>query len=583
MYNSKVYMSYLALYRKYRSKNFDELVGQDAIKRTLTNALKSGKISHAYLFSGPRGTGKTSVARLFAKALNCEEGYGHICNECSNCIAINDGSHPDIIEIDAASNSGVEEVRTLIEQVKYGPIKGKKKVYIIDEVHMMTNSAFNALLKTLEEPPEYCVFILCTTEPYKLLPTILSRCQRYEFKKICDDDLKKLLVRVLLEEHVTCSDGALKLIIELSNGGARDSLSLLDQIISYCGNSIDEPSIIKMFGLTTVQEKIDLLKAIKAQNTLQVLTTYESFINRHVDLSRFVNELLFLLKDSLVYSKTRSKDLITNSKEDDAKQIMLNFSDGDLTFYIDNLIKCQNDFKTANNPAFLFEIYLLKLIKGENGILPNNNGIISRPQIKEVVQPVPDRKVVSLQEDTKKTFEEAPLLKEVQEKEISSFKQEPLPVVPEVAFKISKSSLSLSPLKIEGDSNKVELQRILEITIIANRAERISLIERWQQLNTLLDDPEQGPYASLLLESKPYILTQYNLVLLCDLKAPAIKINIIDNQENIAKLVKKLLGRKVCVYALNRDDSTQLMKTYRNLEELRQLPKKDTIEDKKLF
>ena len=449
---------------------------------------------------------------------------------------------------------------------------------------MMTNSAFNALLKTLEEPPEYCVFILCTTEPYKLLPTILSRCQRYEFKKISDEDLKKLLVRVLLAEHVTCSEGALKLIIELSNGGARDSLSLLDQIISYCGNSIDEPSIIKMFGLTTAQEKIDLLKAIKAQNTLEVLTTNESFINRHVDLSRFVNELLFLLKDSLVYSKTRSKDLITNSKEEDAKQIMLNFSDDELTFYIDNLIKCQNEFKTANNPAFLFEIYLLKLIKGENGTLPNKNGIISRPQVKkEAPQPQVINKIESPVEETKKVVEETSSSKVTQEKEETSFKQEPLPVVPEVAFKISKSSLSLSPLKVEGDSNKIDLQRILELTIIANKVERMSLIERWQQLNTLLDDPEQGPYASLLLESKPYILTQYNLILLCDLKMPAIKINIIENQENIVKLVKKLLGRKVCVYALNRDDSTQLMKTYRNLEELRQLPKKDTIEDKKLF
>lgn len=183
-------MSYKALYNKYRSQTFDELVGQQTIVTTLKNALATNKIAHAYLFCGPRGTGKTSVARLFAKALNCSEGVGHQCNKCENCIQISEGQHPDVIEIDAASNSGVDEVRSLIEKVKYAPIKGRYKIYIIDEVHMMTPSAFNALLKTLEEPPEYVVFILCTTEPYKLLPTIISRCQRFEFRKISDDELK---------------------------------------------------------------------------------------------------------------------------------------------------------------------------------------------------------------------------------------------------------------------------------------------------------------------------------------------------------------------------------------------------------
>ena len=577
-------MSYLALYRKYRSKNFDELVGQDAIKQTLLNSLITGKISHAYLFSGPRGTGKTSVARLFAKALNCEKGVGHICNECSNCIAINEGSHPDVVEIDAASNSGVDEVRSLIEQVKYSPIKGAKKVYIIDEVHMMTNSAFNALLKTLEEPPEYCVFILCTTEPYKLLPTILSRCQRYEFKKISDDDLKKLLTRVLLNEHVSCTDGALNLIVELSNGGARDSLSLLDQVISYCGNNIDESSIIKMFGLTTSSEKIDLLKDIKSKNTLKVINKFEELEKRHVDLLRFVNEMLFLLKDSLVYSKTRSKELITNSKEEDAKSVMMNFSDDELTFYIDTLIKCQNDFKTASNPSFLFEIYLLKMINGIDQTIPSGSGLVTQ---EKKIQPELNTHFSTISPASQNIVEPTEKINkfDVTEKEAKNIEQSnnAVPVSPEIAFKISKSSLSLSPLKVEGDSYKVDLDRILELTIIANKAEKLSLIERWQQLNSLLDDAEQGPYASLLLEGKPYILTQYNLVILCDLKAPALKINIKDNQESLVKLVKKLLGRKVCVYALNRDDSTHLMKMYRNKEELRQLPKKDSVEDSKLF
>ncbi len=576
-------MSYLALYRKYRSKNFEELVGQDAIKQTLMNALTIKKISHAYLFGGPRGTGKTSVARLFAKALNCEHGIGSICNQCSNCLAINEGVHPDIIEIDAASNSGVDEVRNLIEQVKYGPIKGKYKVYIIDEVHMMTNSAFNALLKTLEEPPEYVVFILCTTEPYKLLPTILSRCQRYDFKKISDSDLKTLLTRVLVQEKVTCSTTALNLIVELANGGARDSLSLLDQIISYCGSNIEEKDIIKMFGLTTSKEKVQLMEEIKTKNTLKVLSYFETLQNRHIDLSRLVNELLLMLKDALVYSKTRSKELITFSNEEDAKELMLSFDDAELSFYIDTLLKCQNEFKTTSNPAFLFEIYLLKMVdfigkvdSQTSSIKENKEVIASKPEFKKE----PFRPLNSIPNKVETT---APSVQVV----VEAAKEEPEPQVvpktPEVPFKLSKASLELEPLKIEGDSNKVPLEEIMQLTIIANKAERTSLLSRWSQLNALLDDPTQAPYAALLLEGKPFLLTNLNLIILFDLKAPALKLNIKDNQEGIVKIVKKLLGRKVCVYGLNRDDSTQLLKMYRNLEELKQLPKKDNIEDKKLF
>ena len=568
-------MSYLALYRKYRSKNFDELVGQEAIKQTLENSLKIQKISHAYLFSGPRGTGKTSVARLFAKALNCEKGNGEICNECSNCRAINEGSHPDVIEIDAASNSGVDEVRELIEKVKYAPIQGKYKVYIIDEVHMMTNSAFNALLKTLEEPPSYVVFILCTTEPYKLLPTILSRCQRYEFKKITDAELKKLITHVLKEEDVSATNDAINLIVELANGGARDSLSLLDQVISYAGSNIEEEDVIKMFGLVSSQDKIRLLENIKDGNTLKVLKTYDEFIIRNIDLSRLVNELLTLLKDSLVYLKTRDKSLITSSKEEDAKEIMLKFDESELLSYIDLLLKCQNEFKTTSDPNFLFEIYLLKLLKvgtSQEVTVQTVETPIKKPV---VTGPLPQEQTPVSTNNTAKT-QDFSKTNTVPEEKVNEVK-------PAANLKLKPSNTEFAVLETEGDIRQITMDELIKLTIISNRDERKMLSERWNTLEQLINDPNEGPYASLLLDSRPYIVTNSNLILICDYKNTAKKINIISNQEGLNKLVKKVLGRKVCLYALNRDESTELIKKYRNLQELNHLPKKTEIEDNKLF
>ena len=233
-------MAYKALYRIYRPQNFDEVVGQKHILQTIRNAIKENKIAHAYLFSGPRGTGKTSMAKLLAKALNCEDEdvLSKPCNECENCQAINEGTHPDVIELDAASNNGVDEVRDIIDKVKYAPIMGKYKVYIIDEVHMMTPGAFNALLKTLEEPPAHVIFILATTDVHKVIPTIVSRCQRFDFNRVSKNDMKKRIEEILNNEQIEYSNDVIDLISELAEGGMRDALSILDQTIAYAGNEL---------------------------------------------------------------------------------------------------------------------------------------------------------------------------------------------------------------------------------------------------------------------------------------------------------------------------------------------------------
>ena len=255
-------MAYKALYRTYRPSTFDEVAGQQHIVRTIKNALRTGKIAHAYLFAGPRGTGKTTMARLLAKALNCEHGIGCQCNECKNCKAINEGTHPDVLEIDGASNNGVDEIRELIDKVKYGTILGRYKVYIIDEVHMITPGAFNALLKTLEEPPEHVIFIMATTEPHKILPTILSRCQRYDFSKVSDEDIKMRIRTVLQAEGIQSNDEAIDLIVSLADGGMRDALSILDQVLAYSSDHLNVEDILDMFALESTEEKIALINSI---------------------------------------------------------------------------------------------------------------------------------------------------------------------------------------------------------------------------------------------------------------------------------------------------------------------------------
>lgn len=548
-------MNYLALYRKYRSKSFDELVGQEAIVTTLKNALKSNKFSHAYLFSGPRGTGKTSVARLLAKALNCEEGIGMQCNKCSNCISINEGSHPDVIEIDAASNSGVDEVRNLIDKVKYLPIKGRYKIYIIDEVHMMTNSAFNALLKTLEEPPAHVVFILCTTEPYKLLPTILSRCQRYEFSKINSFELKKLLIRVLKSENITYDSGVLDSLIEISNGGARDALSILDQLIAFSGKHIPLNAIEKVFGLTTNEDKIKLLEGISHADTLATISFLESLISRNVDINRLNMELLNILKDSLIYKKTKNIDVLETCNKKDVEMINSLFSEDRLILMIDLLLECQNEFKTTSNPNFLFEIYLLKML----GVSPKS----SLFSTEKLAEPQLNVKNNTLTED------DVEIKQEEKKKEIAT----------KSTAIHHKMENEFTPLLSEGETNFLDKDAIVKIMVLGKKEERKNLIEKRSLIDSLLNDAKFGAYAALLKDGHPFIVTNSLLILGYDFKKPAQKVNIKENERVLTEIIKKIFNINLRIYALNREEQTTCYSHYLNLQQINKLPKPNELDE----
>ena len=351
-------MAYQALYRKWRPQKFEDMVGQTAVTKTLKNAIIHHKTSHAYLFTGPRGTGKTSAAKIFAKAINCLNPQdGEPCNECLLCKGITEGTIGDVIEIDAASNNGVEEIRDIRDKARYAPTQATYKVYIIDEVHMLSTGAFNALLKTLEEPPKNVIFILATTEPHKIPATIISRTQRFDFRRITNDEIIQRLRYILEQEEIAYEEEALSVIARCANGGMRDALSLLDQVISFSDDKVSFEQAIQVSGSLTDDLMIEFVRLLTQQQAQAALLQLQDLLLLGKEASRLIEEWLEFSRDLLVAKQTG--DMIGRSEAfvEFAKEVEEAF----LYRFMDALNQTQQEMRFTTKPTISLEVFTIKM------------------------------------------------------------------------------------------------------------------------------------------------------------------------------------------------------------------------------
>lgn len=379
---------YIALYRKFRPTTFDDVVGQEQVIKVLKHQIQNNQIGHAYLFCGSRGTGKTSTAKIFSRAINCKNPKnGEPCNECDVCKGILSSSVTDVMEIDAASNNSVDNIRTIRENVIYAPTLAKYKVYIIDEVHMLSTSAFNALLKTLEEPPENVIFILATTEPHKIPITILSRCQRFEFKRITKEDIAKRLKTVCEKNEVKASDEALMVIAQAADGALRDGLSLLDQIISSGVSDITEDIARELLGITKSSVTFTILNCIVNKDISTAISTVSDVVNSGKDIKYFVWEIISLARDILVYQATKDTSLINNYSSLEQIEALVSIPKEKLAEIITYFSELENSIKSTTFPNVVLESALISFISNDGIPKQKSVQVVAQSTINNVARP----------------------------------------------------------------------------------------------------------------------------------------------------------------------------------------------------
>ena len=542
-------MAYQALYRKYRPTNFDEVVGQTHIIQTLKNAIVQNRIAHAYLFCGPRGTGKTSIAKIFAKTLNCTNSQDAPCGVCENCKMAANGSHPDIIEIDAASNNGVDEVRNLIDKVKYAPMQGKYKIYIIDEVHMMTSGAFNALLKTIEEPPAHVIFIFATTEPNKVLPTIISRCQRFDFNKVSMHDIKYRLSVVCKNEGIEIDENGLTLIAQLADGGMRDALSILDQCVAYCSSHIDVNDIRKIYGVVTSEDIGKLFYSVYKKDVDSFVKDIQKYSDMGMDIKRLTADFIHMLKDSLILDYSENSTLVSDMNKD---MIRKYFKLAPINFRIkcmEELMDTYNKYTYASNALDYLEASLLKIssysYESKTHIIDSDHNDFKEAEEEENYETSYDD-----------TSDDSDIIEKNTQKDDNNG----------VLEKSEISDVSLETLKqSENTNNKIILndEFVIQLLVGATKMERSIDTNKFNNIGQFISSLEFGKYAATLRNSSIMASGSNYIVVCVSSEIFAKQINEFELNYGYEDFMEVLLGKAKKVFALDKTQQSRVLDEFK--------------------
>lgn len=545
-------MAYQALYRKYRPSNFDEVVGQQPIIQTLKNAIVQNRIAHAYLFCGPRGTGKTSIAKIFAKMLNCEDKSNKPCGKCTNCKMVQNGSHPDIIEIDAASNNGVDEVRNLIDKVKYAPMQGKYKVYIIDEVHMMTTGAFNALLKTIEEPPAHVVFILATTEPNKVIPTIISRCQRFDFNKVSQKDIEKRLSIVCKEEKIEIDPEAISLIAQLADGGMRDSLSILDQCIAYCSSNITVDNVREIYGVLTTSDIGKLFEHLYAHEVDALIQQIQECSDKGMDLKRLTSDFITLLKESIILDYSSNSQLVSNTHKEVIEKYLLKSPSPFRFNVLNELMDVFNKYNYASNVLDYLETALLKSISNSYEIKSKTTHDVIEDSDRENKENFAKSSDLSYDLTSEKSEIDKKVPKNSENTDISEL---------ETISDVSRETLK----EVGNKDSKIILndEYILQLLVGANKTERKIDTAKMDERNMYLADLEYAKYANSLRNIAIVASGDKYIVVAVRSELEAKEINEMQLTQGFEDFMEQVLGKAKKIFAIDHIQQTRVLEEFK--------------------